>query len=116
MNIVVGRIGIDDLQWLLGLNPEDARYVFAAPLIERNGGGGNFERSLGQPAFDVNENILQFTVADGHIVNKGLSHFFAGRVLAQIQLARRGSLALKRNYAGDIAFIARRLPERPGWN
>src|SRR5215813_10870999 len=112
MNVVVGLIGVDDLQRLSGLDAQNARDVFAAMLIERNSVRRRFKRGLRQSALDENEDVLEFAVLHDHVVQEILSLAF--RVAGHVELAGRGNGPGEIDHAGDIAFIARRLPQWAG--
>ena len=108
MNVVVGLIGVDDVQWLSRLNAQNARGVFAALLVERDRVSRRFKHGPRQSALDEDEGVLELAVLHDHVVQEILSNAF--RVAGHVELARRGNGAGEIDHAGDIALIARRLP------
>src|SRR5262245_16372109 len=59
MDVVQGRIAVDDLYWLTNLRAEDVRCVLAALLSELNGCRRRRELAISQAVLDVDEDVLQ---------------------------------------------------------
>src|SRR2546427_1482131 len=99
MNVVGGRIAVNDLDGLIGDYAHHMRMVFAAALIERNGFFGNVERAVAQAFFDIDEDVGEVSAA-GHHVFRHVGAL-AGGVLAHVNLGGLWGFAFKFHGAGD---------------
>src|SRR6266478_6261431 len=99
MNVVSGRIAVDDLDGLIGHNTQNVRMVFAAALIEGDGFLGNVERAVAEALFYVDEDVGEVT-AGGHHVFRHVGALASG-VLAHVNLGGLGGFAFKFHGAGD---------------
>src|SRR6266481_3623271 len=93
MNVVGGRIAIDDLDGLIGDHAQHVGMVFAAALIELDGFFGNIESAVAEALFHIDEHVAEVT-AGGHHVFRHVGAL-AGGVLAHVDLGGLGSFAFK---------------------
>src|SRR5260221_5141369 len=116
MNVVGGRIAIDDLDGLIGDHAQHVGMVFAAALIELDGFFGNIESAVAEALFHIDEHVAEVT-AGGHHVFRHVGAL-AGGVLAHVDLGGLGSFAFKFHGAanaggrGGIDWGGGRAPAR----
>src|SRR5260370_39977208 len=99
MNVVGGRIAIDDLDCLIGDHAQHVGMVFAAALIEGDGFLGNIERAVAEALFHIDEDVGEVATT-GHNVFRHVGAL-AGGVLAHVNLGGLGGFAFKLHGAAN---------------
>src|ERR1051326_1913249 len=91
MDIVIGRISVQDLEGLSGHNAEHVRVITAAFLVEHHLIRGKGKCALRKAFLDVNKYIGQFTPAHYHSISRLRRRGTAGilRHIERFQLWRR---------------------------
>src|SRR5260370_10936160 len=82
MNIVGGRIAVDDFYGLTGHDAQHVGMVFAAALIEGDGILGNVERAVAEAFFHVHKHVGEMAPAGHHVFS--CVRAFARGILAHV--------------------------------
>src|SRR5260370_6618403 len=93
MNVVGGRIAVDDLDCLIGDYAQHVGMILAAALIESDGLFGDVERAVAEALFYIDEDVGEVTTG-GHYVFRHVCAL-AGGVLAHVHLCGLGGFAFK---------------------
>jgi hypothetical protein len=104
MNVVQGRVAVENLQWLPGHEADDVGNVDAPLLVQRDGGLGSRIRAR-DAVFHEHERVDERTVrADFHRLTEewlGLMRFRAVGIGARLQLEWRRRLSVENHFCDD---------------
>src|SRR5260370_14698141 len=93
MNVVSGRIAVDNLDGLTGHYAQHVGMVFAATLIEGDGFLWNVECTVAQALFDVDKHVGEVASAGHHVFS--CVRALAGGVLAHLNHGGPGRRSLE---------------------